>query len=276
MIRALRIGTIGRRYVGDRPGQLFALLPDPVDSDACLAEAGFSAFEDTDDKWERDFERLVAGLIRALERRFGKPSVVAPPRRQSRWSRLKRSGSRPQDIINPDKLAPDAALASAARDDSYLEFAWVELGRDTKVPALASMFSSDGHPIIWVWLDENVALGWSEIVEEARGSWPCSALDIAWDRLLPDKPRLSIELPRARLHRGDSASWTDGSRSLGFQAGLGVRPPEVYLPPESLWMTASPGWAAMLRCSIIQDFEQLGARVVEMADAPVHDGHPEA
>jgi hypothetical protein len=263
MIRALRIGMIGRRYMGARAGQLFALQPDPVDSD--------------DAEWERDFDRLVGELIRALERRFGQPSVVAPPRasQQSWWARLKRSGNRPQDITNPDKLSPDAALGWGLRDDSYLEFASVEFGRDAKLPSPALMFTSDGHPIIWIWLDDDVAPSWSEIVEETRGGLPCSALDIAWERLLPEKPRLSIELPRATLHRGESASWTDGARSLGFHAGLGVRPPEVYLPPESAWASASPGWAAMLRGSIVRDFEQLGVRVVEMANADVRDGHPE-
>ena len=261
MIRALRTGTIGRRYVGVRPGQLFALLPEP---------------EDGDDEWDRDFDRLVVDFVRVLEHRFGHASVVAPPRRQSQWARLKRYGNRPQDITNPDALAPDAALTRAARNDSYLEFASVAFGRDAGLPSSALMFSSDGHAIIWIWLDDDVALGWAEILEEARGSWPCSGIDLAWERLLPEKPRLSIELPRARLHRGDSASWTNGSQSLGFHAGLGVRPPEVYLPPESVWATAAPTWAATLRCSIIRDFEQLGARVVEMADASVFDGHPEA
>jgi hypothetical protein len=54
-----------------------------------------------------------------------------------------------------------------------------------------------------------------------------------------------------------------------------VRPPEVYLPPESTWASAAPSWAATLRGSIVRDFEQLGVRVVEMANADVRDGHPE-
>jgi hypothetical protein len=256
------------------------VLPEPVDADTCLAAAGFSGFEEADEDWDRDFDRLIAGLVRALERRFGESSVVAPPRRQSWRTRLARFGMRPQDITNPDELAPDAALMRAARDDSYLEFASVEFGRDAKLRASASasacMFAANGHPIIWVWLDEDVALAWSEIIEETRGSQPCSELDIAWESLLPETPRLAIELPRARLHRGDSASWTDGTRGLGFHAGLGVRPPEVYLPPETAWETASPVWAATLRDTIIRDFEQLGVRVVEIANASVRDGHPEA
>lgn len=279
MIRALGVGTIGRRYWGARPGQLFALLPAPVDSDVCLAQAGVSGFEDTDEDWDREFERLVAGLVRVLEQRFGEASVVASPRRKSWKTRLARFGNRPQDITNPDKLTPAVALTSAARDDSYLDFASVEFGRDAKSSSsLACMFSSGGHPILWVWLDEDVAPGWAEIIQTAGGSVPVSELDIAWESVLPEKPRLSIELPRARarLHRGDSASWTDGAHSLGFHAGLGVRPPEVYLPPESKWMTVSPAWAATLRSAIVRDFEQLGVRVVEMANASVWDGHPEA
>lgn len=266
--------------MGARPGQVFAVLPEPVNADKRLAAAGFLDFEDTDEDWDRDFRRLVVGLVRALERRFGESSVVAPPRVQSWRTRLARFGNRPQDITNPDKLAPDAALTSAARDDSYLEFASVEFGRGAKLRSSASasacMFASGGQPIIWIWLDDDVALAWSEIIEEARETQPSRELDIAWESLLPDKPRLSIELPRAVLHRGDSASWTDGARGLGFHAGLGVRPPEVYLPPESAWEAASPVWAATLRDTIVRDFEQLGVRVVEIANASVRDGDPEA
>jgi hypothetical protein len=276
MIRALRVGTIGARYRGARPGRLFALLPEPVDGNECLAAAGFTAFADSDDEWDREFDRLVVGLVRALERRFGEPSVVAPPRRQSWMTRLARLGSRPKDTTNPDKLTPEAALTSAVRDDSYLEFAAVELGRSAAPPGLAMAFTSGGHPIVWVWLDDSVAAQWSDLVGTVVGDLPRSDLDIAWESLIPAKPVLSIELPRARLHRGDSASWTDGARSLGFHAGLGVHPHEVYLPSEAAWATTSPAWAATLRDVIVRDFEQMGVRVVERPNATVHDGHPEA
>jgi hypothetical protein len=246
MIRALRVGTIGARYRGARPGRVFALLPEPAHA----------------------FDQLVASVVSVLERRLGEPSVVAPPRRQSLWTRLARFGNRPQDIINPDKLTPSAALTSAATRSGYLEFAAVEFGHS------GMLFCTDRDPVLWIWLDEGTAASWSEILEAAAGPWPCSALDREWE--LPEKPYLSIELPRVMLHWGESASWSDGSRSLGFQAGLGVNPPEVYLPPESTWVMASPAWAAALRAEIIRDFEQLGARVVEMADASVSEGHPQA
>jgi hypothetical protein len=260
MIRALRVGTIGTRYWGARTGHLHALLPEPVDAS------------------DGDFDRLVAGLVEVLVTRFGDPSVVAPrraPTSPSPTSWLNRLAhairpTRPQDLVNPGQLAPDIALLDAARSDNHLDFALVEFGRSLG-QTHAAMFSADGHPIFWLWLHEEVHGSWLEIVEVVSRDWPCSEVQLAWEGMLPARPRLSVELPRANLHRGDSASWTDGARCLNFAAGLGVDPCEVYLPPESQWIASAPAWAATLRGTIVRDFEQLGARVVAISGAHVHE-----
>lgn len=246
-------------------------MPEPVDADARLA--------DSDGECNRGFERLVSDVVATLERMHGEPSVVAPRRSGSpSWmARLARALRLVQshEGINPDKLAPGPALTSAATSDSYLEFASVEFGRSGSEPGLAMTFTADAHPIIWIWLHDSVAASWSALVQAVTRDWPCSEARIAWESLMPAKPFLSIELPRARLHRGDSACWSDGSRALGFQAGLGVHPHEVYLPTESAWAAAAPAWAATLRGVIVRDFEQMRVRVVESPNATVRDGHPE-
>lgn len=272
-IGSLAIGVLGVRYWGAQKGKFFALLPDPVDADACLANAGMTSFADSDDAWDRDFERVVSDLLRALRCRWGEPEVVAPPRSTRRpWKeRLKASllGKRHvDDILNPRGLSPLAALLDAARDDSHLDFASVRFeGVNRSRQAMVS--TSDGHPILWVWLSEDAAAIWSDTVVELAKGLPCVELPIAWDVLVPTRPVLSTELPRATLHRGDSASWTDGDHGLGFDAGLGVVPAEVYLPPDSEWPSAAPAWARELRPVIASDFAKLGALVVDSRGAPV-------
>lgn len=68
-IRALHVKALGRRFWGGRLGTLHTLLPEPVDADACLTEAGFSAFADSDDDWDRDFDALVQHFIDTLAAR---------------------------------------------------------------------------------------------------------------------------------------------------------------------------------------------------------------
>src|SRR5262249_34718391 len=138
------------------------------------------------------------------------------------------------DILNPGGLSPLAALLDAAYDDSHLDFASVRFEGVKRSPQ-ALVWTSDGHPILWAWLSENAAATWSDTVAELAKGLPCVELSIAWDVLVPTRPVLSMELPRAMLHRGESASWTDGEHVLGFDAGVGVVPAEVYLPPESEW-----------------------------------------
>ncbi len=75
---------------------------------------------------------------------------------------------------------------------------------------------------------------------------------------------------RASLHWGDCASWRDGGRGFGCDAGLGAQPPEVYLPPAGAWATQAPAWAAGLRPRVVDDFEVLGARVVDVSGARLH------
>lgn len=275
-ISVLGIGILGVRYWGMQKGNLFALLPDPVDADACLERAGFTSFADSDDAWDRDFERVVSDLLQALRRRWEEPEVVAPPRSTRRpWTERLRAffgKHHDDDILNPGGLSPLAALVDAAHDDSHLDFASVRFEGVTR-SSQAMVWTSDGHPILWVWLSENAGATWSDTVAELAKGFPCVELSIAWDLLVPNRPHLSAELPRAMLHRGESASWTDGEHVLGFNAGLGVVPGEVYLPPESEWPSTAPTWARELRLMIASDFAKLGVLVVDSPGAHVFDNY---
>jgi len=276
-IVAIHQGKLGHYYMGRRRGSVFALLPDPVDADACLASAGFTSFADSDDRWDADFDAFVAATVTALQARFGETEVTVPERSpHPAWVErldgflggLLLGRSRPAQR----RWTATDALCQAARDDQVLAFAYVGFGDANHRHAIgyrAGVFASDGHPILWVWLDEEVAEAWPAIVRAAAGDWPCTELELAWGSLLPSMPMLSRELPRASLHRGDAATWTDGERTLWFQAGLGVSPGAVYLPPESQWSALAPTWAASLRPTIVRELEALGVRVVAMPGAGV-------
>lgn len=200
-ITAVRRGGVGVRFRGYERGYLFALLPEPVDADACLSDAGFTAFADADEKWDVDFDAIVTALIQRLENTFGEPNVVAPTRsveppwseRLRRFLPFQRLASN-ADVLNPGKLSPVAALKSAVHDDSALEFASVEFGRiPGRCDAIA--FASDGHPIFWIWLRDDVKEEWPALSQAVAGNLPCTDVSIAWDSLLPPRPVLSLELP---------------------------------------------------------------------------------
>jgi len=72
----------------------------------------------------------------------------------------------------------------------------------------------------------------------------------------------------AHLHRGDSASYRYEGGALGCHAGLGVRPVEVYMPPEELFDAQVPR-ARGRHAEMKRAFEALGARVVILANATV-------
>jgi len=73
----------------------------------------------------------------------------------------------------------------------------------------------------------------------------------------------------ARLHHGDQASFVCDDGVLQFDAGLGVSPPEVYLPPRDRFESTAPPWAKPLYDEVVERFSVLGARVVVMRSALV-------
>ncbi|MFV8754056.1 hypothetical protein ACNOYE_26215 [Nannocystaceae bacterium ST9] len=74
-------------------------------------------------------------------------------------------------------------------------------------------------------------------------------------------------LSRVDLHRGDTASWIVGEQAIGFHAGMGLRPVEVYVPTAAAWKAHTPEWAHGLRDEILADFRARDLRVVELANA---------
>ncbi|MEM9070924.1 MAG: hypothetical protein AAGE52_20610 [Myxococcota bacterium] len=115
---------------------------------------------------------------------------------------------------------------------------------------------------LWIWV-AGEAERWLGVFDEAirQAGWSIG------DGGISDAPPgvFLVELPRVALHRGDTASWTDGARRFGFSAGLGVRPAEVYVPPPEQW----PPSAAPFRATIERDFRDASVKVVVLDHAVV-------
>jgi hypothetical protein len=270
-VKKLYISVVGPQVRGIRPGELHVLLPTPIDRDAGLAAVGFSEFAEIDTEWDAGFDRIVDALLAALTRRFGPPDVIAPRRRDTMtwWQRWRaRHPHDPKTITNPLSLSPRDALLVGVHDVGAFEFVSVVFAS-----GLVTISTWDERPVLWVWLDREVLDAWPELTAAAAGELPCETIELQWDRLLPDKPVLSVELPRAMVHRTETASWSNGEHTLGFQAAMGVRPAEVYVPTRERWATAAPEWAQPLRETIVRELAALGVRVVELPDAPVFDNY---
>jgi hypothetical protein len=130
-------------------GTLFATWPAPLDHDACFAEAGFRHFCDTDDAWDAEFDELLERVLTAL----GKCGATTAKN-------------------------PSEKLARAAHDDRF-EPCRIELG----APARALLCTSDGHPIVWVWLRDDSLDAWNDALGAADR--PTEETSLKWDRLLP-------------------------------------------------------------------------------------------
>lgn len=102
-------------------GRLYAIWPSPIDHDACFAAAGFSDFGDSDEAWDAEFAEFVEKTLAVLGE-IGK--ARGGPRASLR-----------------------DALIAAARDDNFPPCV-VSFGE----PVVASVRTSDGHPILWIWI----------------------------------------------------------------------------------------------------------------------------
>ena len=132
--------------------------------------------------------------------------VVAPRQPQQRgwwswWSRLRELGeSGGGDSLNPLGLDPAAALGLTARDDSALAFARVEFGSTAHGQPEAFSFTSDGHPILWLWSAQAID------IEALASAYSLRGLAIDWGSLMPASLMLTRLPPRIGFHRGGQVS----------------------------------------------------------------------
>ncbi|MBK8257713.1 MAG: hypothetical protein IPK82_34220 [Polyangiaceae bacterium] len=270
MMREVGLLEVGPRWRGIHFGRLRALIPLPVNSDVCLAEAGLRDFADTDDAWDKDFDRLV-GIILDVLQNAGPAEVVAPLRqadspinRVKRWLTFRPSGP----LTNRDNLDAPRALCSAARDDSHLRFASVE------TPGMC-VEASDGHPILWIWTSIEDS-GWERLTTAIAQHWPTRKLTLDLSGLHPSTHY--AEGPTVVDAIGKRVFWTDGVSVLRLEGKFSFsgrdpeeirEPPCVYLPPHDEWKDVAPAWAAGVYTLVLRDLEALPIQVVERIGAKV-------
>jgi len=164
------MGSIVRLNVGEIPmpdqaiwgrmGRVWALWPSPVDHDQCFREAGFDEFADTDADWDRDLAELVSRTVEVLQR-------LAPGRVSGGEYLLGESNTE----------ALHEAILAGTKEDS-LQPPVVSFGE----PPLASVRTSDGHAILWIWLAAGDLEQHLALIAKGRD---VRTRNLSWDRLLP-------------------------------------------------------------------------------------------
>lgn len=182
-IERIHWGRVGQRGYRDACGSLFALWPEPIDADRCFDLAGFDGFEDSDEIWNADFESLLETVLVTL-RQYGR-GVTAGERPVVDRSLLDRLARR-----CPSTLELSAHLALVAMDDSFAPCR-VDFGD----PVCAVLVAGDGHPIVWIWLHEEVAGAWREHVARIASGRPLVETNLDWEVLLPRGPFQAAPLP---------------------------------------------------------------------------------
>ena len=164
--------------IHDRPlefqGECFALWPEYVDSDVCFKKAGFDSFQDTDDEWDNVFDSVLSALFTDFSQ-HGSPRLLAGelPVIKIGWFK-KKEGS----LLE--------ALGCTARDDQFLPCC-VGFGN----PAEASLLTSDGHPIVWVFpgtKEKN-----TEWLKVLGVSYDLKQKSLDWSKLSPARERIKFE-----------------------------------------------------------------------------------
>jgi hypothetical protein len=152
--------TEGRPPWATTSGRFFAIWPSPVDHDVCFEAAGVADLGDTDAEWDDAFCAMLERLLAKLEE-VGQPRLT--------------EGVYPPTGIRTSRPVRDALLA-ASFDDNFRPCS-VEFG----APARASVRTSDGHAILWLWIDSD--LRFESVLSEAAGTIPTCAATLNWSKL---------------------------------------------------------------------------------------------
>jgi hypothetical protein len=176
-IERIHGSPIGRFTFRDEPGRLFALLPSPVDHDACFERAGFSDFADSTDEWDADFRDVLDRLVGSLLSQ-GPVTVDGARAAEPGFLGLRLGLKSPPDD-------PAGRLVLAASDDQFGPCC-AYFG----APARAAVFTDDGHSIVWVWLRENLEDQWPKVLCAAAGTLPVVETKLRWEALGPSAASL--------------------------------------------------------------------------------------
>jgi hypothetical protein len=120
-------------------GRVLALLPGPVDHDACLGGQGFSDFADTSEAWDSELREIIEKLL-VLGERSGPATLVAGdyPVRYRYVLGI--------PVLRQRSTSVAQALLCSALDDQFPPCA-VAFGE----PPALMLRTAGGHPFVWIW-----------------------------------------------------------------------------------------------------------------------------
>ena len=157
----------------DVDGPCIALWPSPIDADDCFEKAGFNDFEDSNDKWDVDFIKLMETLFVGLKKN-GSPRLL--------------SGELPFKKIHFFKSKEGTvfeALEAAAQDD---QFPPCLVGFGDKQDSF--LLTSDGHPIFWIYPGPKVTPeGW---LQSLGFGLELTKTELNWMFLIPNRQRIIL------------------------------------------------------------------------------------
>ncbi len=151
---------------------LFAVVPGPVDHDACFNAAGFNDFDDSDDEWDQDLHTFIDHILKGLET-MGNMSIRALDKPKYRRSLIERLMGKPELIATTT-----SSLFCVATDDQF-NGAIIDFG----TPSKCTLHISNGHPIIWLSCKEKnlIESTIGDIIEKLR--FKKQDIDIDWSLL---------------------------------------------------------------------------------------------
>jgi hypothetical protein len=174
-IDKLNFGEVLERFpeIWREPGRIWAVWPSPVDHDLCFQSAGFDEMSDSDDAWDGEMSAIIARTVASLSD-LGGGAVV--------------DGE--YLVGKKDGRSLHEALLAGTKDDN-LQPPVVAFGE----PPSASVRTSDGHPVLWIWLAEGDL---RERLPYVADGHPLAERQLNWAGLVP-RPR--------PLHPSRSRPW---------------------------------------------------------------------
>jgi len=124
---------------------LYAIWPTPVDHDVCFKEAGFTKFDDSDETWDNDFSNIVQIIFLHFH--------IA------------------------DNLKEPLLLASQYDDRPYFI-------HNLHHPFNVRIVVTDGHPIIWIWMEKDLIDDLLQKIEEYKST---KKVVLDWNKLIPEE-----------------------------------------------------------------------------------------